>query len=410
MLGAIASGPSTLRGLLMSDDTAALLAGVEALGVGIAVSANQVCMTPPDTLGAQPEAQVNLGHGGTPARFMMALASLGRGEVLIDGSARLRERPMGDGLDLLAQVGIAGTWQGEDGNLPVTIHGGPWNTPRLEVGEAASSQFVSAMLLAAPATEQGICVTFQEPVVSESYVRLTVHELQSWGLDARLQEQDGQLHVIEVPPGRPAPQMREVPPDASSALFWAAAAAILPGSSITLTGVTLEDDQPDSAAIGVLASMGMTTEQTEHGLRCLGPDQLSSPGTIDCALMPDAAPALAVACCWASSQTRLTGLSTLRAKESDRVSTIAGELNRAGFDVTIDGDDLIVVPSDPEATPVTLQTWDDHRIAMAMAVMGLRRGQVEIADPEVTSKSYPGFWVDLGRLYGSTESGDTAPQ
>ena len=316
---------------------------------------------------------------------------------------------MADGLALLQQVGIQSTAHDAAGHLPVSITGDDWTSSTVQVGAAASSQFVSAMLLTAPATKDGIRVEFQSQIVSESYVRLTVHALEAWGIDVTTHQHDGRLQAIDVPPGRPVGGDHQIRADASSALFWATAAAIIPGSIITLPGVSLQDGQPDAAGIHTLASMGLQINVHEDGICCTGPEMLRSVDTIDCAQMPDAAPALAVACCWANRPTRLTGLGTLRDKESDRVATIAGELNRAGFAVRIEGDDLVVTPCHPEPTPVTVQTWDDHRIAMAMAIMGLRRGEVAIADPTVTTKSYPGFWDDLGRLVGSGQSGDTAP-
>ncbi len=407
MLASVSSGPSCLRGLLVSDDTTALLAAVEAMGVQVHVDGASVTLQPPTVLGRSGHVRVDLGHGGTPARFMLAMASLGCGEVVVDGSPRLRERPMGDGLGLLEQVGVAAHALDQQDRLPIEVVGGPWTRRDVRVSRTASSQFLSAMLLVAPAAADGIDLHLAHAAVSEAYLRLTIAELRAWGIPVSVHESDGRVSAVHVDHGRPAGQDRTIPADASSALFWALAAAILPGASMTLEGVQLDDGQPDAAGIRVLAQMGLSLESTSTYVRCVGPPQLTSVGTIDCASMPDAAPALAVACCWASAPTRLIGLSTLRGKESDRVATIAGELNRAGFDVHIVGDDLLIDPANPPSSPVTIQTWDDHRIAMAMAVMGLRRGGVSIEDPAVTAKSYPGFWDDLAGLYACRQSGDT---
>jgi len=243
---------------------------------------------------------------------------------------------------------------------------------------------------------------------SEPYLKLTIAELQEWGVDVTAEHEDGRLARITVPSTPLHARDRIIPADASSALFWAAAAAIIPGAHLTIPRLGLDDGQPDAAAFKVLQEMGLGIENLEEGVRLRGPAQLHAIGTIDCDGMPDAAPALAVAACFADGQTRLTGLGTLRHKESDRVMTIAGELGRAGADVAIEGDDLVIRPVPLPDSAVTIQTWDDHRIAMALAVLGLRRGGISVFDPGCVAKSYPMFWEDLARLYGEARSGDTA--
>ncbi|MDP6986546.1 MAG: 3-phosphoshikimate 1-carboxyvinyltransferase [Phycisphaerales bacterium] len=407
VLAAIAQGRSSLSGVLRADDTDMLLAAMTTLGVSVQGEGSEIAVT-----GGQPlvstKPRIDLGHGGTPARFMLSVATLVDGEVVIDGSSRLRARPMGDMVELLASLGVTVEAVNGSGRLPLRVVGGPWNANCLRVGAMASSQFLSALLLVAPRMPGGVVIQLEAQATSEPYLQLTIDELQEWGLNPSVQYEGDRIARITVMAAAIRPHDRVIPADASSALFWAAAAAVIPGSQLLIPRLQLDDGQPDAAAFGVLRGMGLEIERGEGGVRLVGPSRLSAVGTIDCSGMPDAAPALAVVGCFAEGETRLTGLHTLRHKESDRVRTIAGELGRAGADVVIEGDDLVIRPVPLPDTPVTIQTWDDHRIAMALAVLGLRRGGISVSDPGCVAKSYPGFWNDLARLYGEARSGDTA--
>jgi 3-phosphoshikimate 1-carboxyvinyltransferase len=250
----------------------------------------------------------------------------------------------------------------------------------------------------------GLELVFDGIPTSEPYVLMTLSAMTQWGIDVEIDRAGGHLHRIRVMPSVPTAADVDIASDASSSMFWAAAAAILPHSEITVSRLC-DDGQPDLGGIETLLSMGLMLEdRTQYR----GPAHLRSPGTVDCGGFPDAAPALAVAACYADGPTRLTGLETLRDKESDRVSTVASELGRAGANIVIDGDDLLITPVSLPDTPVIIETWDDHRIAMALAVLGLRRGGIAIANPECVAKSYPGFWENLARLYAEPASGDTA--
>jgi 3-phosphoshikimate 1-carboxyvinyltransferase len=407
VLAAIAQGRSALSGVLRADDTEMLLAAMTTLGVSVQGEGSEIAVTGGQPL-ASTKPRLDLGHGGTPARFMLSVATLADGEVVIDGSSRLRERPMGDMVELLSSLGVNVEAVNGSGHLPLRVVGGPWKANCLNVGAMASSQFLSALLLVASRMPGGLDLQLAAPATSEPYLQLTIAELLEWGLKPSVQYEGDRIARITVLPAAIRPHDRVVPADASSALFWAAAAAVIPGSQFLIPRLRLDDGQPDAAAFEVLRGMGLEIERDEAGVRLLGPSRLSAAGTIDCSGMPDAAPALAVVGCFAEGETRLTGLHTLRHKESDRVSAIAGELGRAGADVRIDADDLLIRPRAMPETPVTIQTWDDHRIAMAGAILGLRRGGISIADPGCVAKSYPGFWDELARLYGKSHSGDTA--
>lgn len=405
VLACLAEGTSHLRGLLRGDDTDALAKALSSLGVDIVLDGSTATIDGGGPLVGGGRT-LDLGHGGTPARFMLAAASLAEGDTVIDGSGRLRERPMKDLIDLLTTLGVE--VQGEGDHLPIRVRGNVWCRRTLDVGRTASSQFLSALLLVAPRMPDGIELRLTEAPTSAPYLAMTIAELRRWGVEVNTGYGHGFAATISVTPGAISPHDRYIPADASSALFWAVAAAITPGTTLLLPGVAIGEGQPDAAAFPVLAEMGLRIEQVEGGVRLFSPLTLRSVGLIDCCNMPDAAPALAVAACMADAPTRLTGLDTLRSKESDRIEAIASELTRAGAGVEVAGDDLHIIPRPLPETPITMQAWQDHRIAMAMAVLGLRRGGVSIADPGCVAKSYPAFWDDLAHFAAATGSGDTA--
>ena len=408
ILAALSRGPSRIEGLLRGDDTDALATGLEALGCHVSFDEAGATVDASGPLAA-PSNPLNLGHGATPARFLMAVACLARGATTVDGSERLRGRPMGDMVDLLGELGVSVEALGRPGCLPMRVQGGDWSRNMLRVGRTASSQFASGLLMVGTQMAGGLELRFDAAPTSAPYLELTLAEMERWGASVQVDRSHGHIVRIQVSASPLACAHRTIPPDASSALFWASAAAILPDSAITLSGLQLADGQPDAQAILALQRMGLSVQRVETGVLLRGPRCLTSLGTLDCEDMPDAVPALAVAACFADHPTRMTGLSTLRHKESDRVATVAGELRRAGGRVRIEGDDLVIEPGMEEVgEAVTLQTWDDHRIAMAGAVLGLRRGGISIADPQCVAKSYPAFWEDHARLYADEHCGDTA--
>lgn len=411
ILAALAHGTSRLQGALASEDTHALAAALRALGADISQDRADTGVLVVRGVGGSPGGGATLAcrDGGTPARFLMAVAALANTPITVDGSARLRERPMGDGVDLLHSLGVACAHDGAPGCLPVTVRGsGRVTGGAREVGATASSQFVSGLLLVAPWFEQGLAIEFAAPPVSESYLRLTIEELRRWGVDVSARMSGtGTLAAVHVPPGPPGPRTAVVEADASSAVYWAAAAAIVEGSDVELSGLARDSAQPDMGALRALAAMGARVEPTSAGFRVActaraGEAPLQG-GAFDCSAFPDGALAVIAVAAVASGPSRFTGLGTLRVKESDRVEALATNLRALGAECAT-GPDWLEVRPIRASRAATLNTYRDHRIAMACAVLGLRLGGVAIADPVCVSKSYPGFWQDLSALAGPTRS------
>ena len=411
ILAGLSNGQSTLSGVLRSDDTDATMEALRTMGAEVEEDGDQVRIKGIESF--QPDrGEIDLGAGGTPARFMIALASLTEGPVVLDGSSRLRERPMAGLIDLLQQLGARIEPLGRDGHLPVRIHPGNLKGGRLQIGPLASSQFVSALMLIGCRLEGGLELSFQEPPTSATYIRLTIAELRAWGVGVQaIEDGDGNLSSITIREGSIAAQDREIPADASSALYWAVLATLQADSIVRLHGLVPADGQPDHQAIGALARVGLKLESDGDVVCCSSNGLPNGWGDLDASGMPDGAMALAIVAAVASAPTRLSGLHTLRVKECDRVAALHDELAKIGYDVRIDGDDLVFRPlSDqhPTGMPAEIETYDDHRMAMGFAVLGLRRGGISIVDPACVTKSYPGFWDDLSRVEVAAGNGDTS--
>jgi 3-phosphoshikimate 1-carboxyvinyltransferase len=418
VLAALADGETRLSGALRSDDCDRLVEALAAMGAGFEWEAGDPTALRVRGVAGRPRAapRVDLGDGGTPTRFMLAVAALASGRTEIDGSARMRERPIDEGVDLLRAIGARAEFPRVPRALPVVIEG-----PRegelldgggLEIGRTASSQFVSALMLIAPWTARGIQLRFTEEPTSGSYIALSLAALAAHGIEAASAYAPVPVHLAAPGAGlrgiRIASQYVsgtriEIEPDASSAVYPAALAAIM-GGEIELVGCSRRSLQPDSWFLDDLAMRGADIEEVARphaapSVLVRSTARLRAHDA-DYARAPDAAVmAMVVAAC-ADGPSRFTGLGTLRVKESDRIESVAAGLRALGGRVETGPDWVVVHPLPATLTPATIAATSDHRIAMAFAVLGSARAGVSIDDPAVVAKSWPGFWEALGLLAG----------
>lgn len=419
VIAALADGESRLAGVLRSDDCDRLVTALAAMGAGFEWDAADPTVLRVRGVAGRPRAapRVDLGDGGTPTRFMLAVAALASGRTEIDGSARMRERPVDEGVDLLRAIGARAEFPRVPRALPVVIEG-----PRegesldgggIEIGKTASSQFISALMLIAPWTARGIQLRFTEEPTSASYIALSLAALAAHRIEAstaygsvpvHLASPGSGLRAIRVASQHVAGAEIAIEPDLSSAVYPAALAAIM-GGEVELVGCTRRSLQPDSWFLDDLDMRGVSVEEAVVADGGTPSVFVRSTGALrghdaDYARAPDAAVmAMVVAAC-ADAPSRLTGLGTLRVKESDRIATVAAGLRALGGRVET-GDDWVVVHPLPERlTPATIAVAQDHRIAMAFAVLGSVRAGVSIDDPSVVAKSWPGFWAALDLLAG----------
>lgn len=382
---ALADGTSTLREVPDGDDSEAMLDCLRALGLEAGREGDTVTVTGGVSHFVRRPVTLPARLAGTTSRFVTAMAALGHAPYTIDGLASLRRRPMAPLHEALTSLGVRVSSQGTPGHLPVVVEGPPDVTAEeVSLRGDISSQYLTALMLIAPYFARGLRVVLTTPLVSRPYIRITAQVMEAFGVPG-VEIGD---RIITVPPGRYQARDYEVEPDASSASYPLAAAAIC-GGTVTVPGLTDASLQGDAAFCHVLGRMGCDVRQDSTGttVRRTGPLHGVD---IDLADLSDLVPTLAAVGAFAEGATNVYGVGFIRNKESDRLTDLCAELRRAGVDATDNPDGLTVRASDPRSA--TLATHDDHRLAMAFALVGLGASGIVVEDPDVVSKSWPGFW------------------
>jgi len=393
---ALADGWCTLDNVADGDDTVAMLDCLTRLGIEVRQNGQTVSVR--GTGGSLPPGPVVLPTrlAGTTSRFLTALAALGPGPYIIDGEAPLRARPMGPLHDALLALGAVVHPMDRQGHLPVQIRAGetPSARPTLRIRGDVSSQYISALMMIAPCLPFGLRIDVTTELVSLPYVEMTAAVMRSFGVDGVRVGVDADRHWIEVDAGGYRAVDYAVEPDASSASYPLAAAAMV-GGRVRVRGLVRPSLQSDVRFVEVLASMGcdVTSDVSGTEVRRTGPLRGV---TVDMRDFSDTAPTLSVVAATASSPTRITGIGFIRSKESDRIGDVVNELRRCGVDAEAEDDGLVVRPGALHGA--SIKTYHDHRIAMSFALLGLVVPGMEIEDPGVVSKSLPGFWQLLDEL------------
>ena len=386
---ALADGESVLEGALVADDTEAMVGCLAALGAAISVEGDRTTVA--GTGGhLAPSAELDARLSGTTARFVLPVAALGSGPYRLDGAEPLRRRPMGPSLDALRSLRARVDAQGEPGHLPVVVHG-PLHGGEISLSGDASSQFLSGLLLAGPAVADGLAVRLAGGLVSRPYVDMTVRVMAAFG--ARVDQEGGLYRVLEAPYRA---RRYVIEPDASAASYFLAAAAIT-GGRVRIEGLGRGSLQGDVDFLDVLERMGADVRWEDDAVEVRGTGRLRGL-TVDLADLSDTAQTLAAVAVFADTPTRVTGIGFIRGKETDRIGAVVRELRRAGIEAEEESDGFVVHPGTPQ--PATIETYDDHRMAMSFALLGLRSPGISIADPGCVAKTFPGFWTAFDALRG----------
>jgi 3-phosphoshikimate 1-carboxyvinyltransferase len=305
---------------------------------------------------------------------------------------------MGHIIDALRATGASVREVGEPGHLPVEVLDGPVAGGEVALPGDASSQFISGLLLAGPAMRTGLTVHLTTDLVSRPYVDMTAAVMRAFGVEVA--RPDERTWVVEPAVYRGTEYAVE--PDASAASYPLAAAAIV-GGSVTVEGLGTASLQGDLAFVDLLERMGATVEREATRTRVTGTGTLHGIEA-DLSQLSDVAQTLAVVAAFADSPTRITGIGFIRGKETDRIGNVVAELRRAGIDAEEEPDGYVVRPG--SVRPATIETYEDHRMAMAFALLGLRAPGIRVADPGCVSKTYPGFWAMLAGLGSATTTGN----
>lgn len=437
LLAALAEGTSTLHDpLLDADDAKVMRDAIAALGAKPTIRGNDLIIEGVAGRWSAPHSShhtttLTLSNAGTAVRFLAAAAWLARAPVTIDGSKRMRQRPIAELADLLRALDCTITYHAADGFPPLTIHppaSGPAGCRTLDVGPTQSGQFISALLLAAAFVPGGLTLRANQGLTSASYIEMTLALLAKLG--AQVQSSLG-MRVIRVAPPLDragiAPFNLDIEPDASGATYLWAAAMLRPGLTVLVPGLRpshdLDDHAPaatsptsehlarslqgDANFVLLLQRMGATVQVSDAGTSVAAPhDAVIHAIEADMADMPDAAMTLAVLASRANAPTLLRGVRTLRVKETDRIAALTTELAKVGTRIDSpfkgDPDALLITPGHDHNNPVEFHTYDDHRMAMALSLLGLVRPGVTILDPWCVAKTYPSFWTHFASLANFT--------
>jgi 3-phosphoshikimate 1-carboxyvinyltransferase len=387
---ALARGRSTLLGALDSEDTQVMIDSLGRLGIDVRHDAAQRRV---EVLGcggtiARSNAELYVGNSGTSMRFLASMVALGCGQFRLDGNPRMRQRPIEDLVTALRQLGVDALSDG--GFPPVTIHAAGMPTGRAVVAGDVSSQFLSGLLMAVPAAAGPVELVVAGTLVSKPYVHMTLGVMRAFGVSMEVEN----LQRFATPGAQQYQACRyAIEPDASAASYFFAAAAITRGR-VTVEGLSRDSLQGDVAFCTCLERMGCQVEYVADRITVTGRSLAGI--EVDMNAISDTVQTLAAVALFARGPTTITGVGHIRHKETDRIHALAVELRKLGAAVAEWSDGLRIEPADRHGAEI--DTYDDHRMAMSMALVGLGTSGVVIRDPGCTRKTYPEFFQDLARL------------
>lgn len=397
LTAALADGESELTGALFSNDTTYMAAALNQLGVtveGDEAAARFLVRGGGGTFTA-PHADLFIGNSGTTARFLTAALPLGRGTYRLDGGPRMRQRPIGPLLQSLRDLGADAVSELSTGCPPVLVRASGLPGGRTRLAGDESSQFFTALLLAAPYAAHGIEIEVAGDLVSKPYLPMTAAVMAAFGVEAAIDETS--WRTLRVRPGqRYTGRAYAIEPDASSASYFFAAAAVT-GGRVRVEGLGPGSTQGDVRFIDVLAAMGATVREEADAVEVRGaPGGRLRGGDFEMGHISDTAQTLAAIAPFADGPVTIRGVAHNRLKETDRIAAVTTELRRLGQAVEEFADGLTITPR--PITPADIATYDDHRIAMSFAVTALRAPGIRLRDPGCVAKTFPDFFVRLAAL------------
>ncbi len=411
LISALANGRTKLTNALFSDDSLYFAKALQTLGFDVQLDEVNHEITVTGLCGEIPVRQAGLyiGNAGTAARFLTALLKLGFGQYIIDGDSRMRERPIGDLVEALNQLVdkdkpvITDPWQMVPDysyiGLPLLITGRGLYGGKARLRGNISSQYLSALLMVAPYAQAPVEIELATELNSKPYVDMTIAIMRDFGVEV---ERDDYSRFTVQPSYYSPITNYQIESDASSASYFFAAPAIC-GGTVKVENISRKSVQGDIRFLDILQQMGCTVTETDNCLLVTGSRELNGVD-VDLRDIPDTAQTLAAIAPFATSPTRIRGIASARVKESDRINATCTELARLGVRVEEHDDGMTIYPT-LNFQPANIQTYNDHRMAMAFSLIGLRFEGVTIENPSCVSKTFPDFFEVLDALRVPSPSG-----
>ncbi|MGB2987150.1 MAG: 3-phosphoshikimate 1-carboxyvinyltransferase [Phycisphaerae bacterium] len=397
---ALADGHSLLTGVLLAEDTRLMVDALRALGIAIAIDENDCVAEVTGCRGHVPAVEAGLfcGNAGTVMRFCTALVALGHGRFQLDGVERMRRRPIGGLVKVLQALGSGVEYLGEEGYPPLVVRAKGLGGGHVSFESPESSQLVSALLLAAPYAHADVLIEVPGALPSVPYLKLTTQVMDRFGVAVLEQYDAASTKFIVEAPQRYQGTTLAIEPDASNASYFLAAPAVA-GGRVTVERLGTESIQGDARFVDVLERMGCRIERRPAQTTVWGPVAGERLRGLDVDLndMPDTVQTLAVLALFADGPTVIRNVANLRVKETDRLASLNLELTKLGARVEERADGLRIHPPE-RITPAVIDTYNDHRMAMSFALVGLRSPGIVIRNPECCGKTFPDFFERFERL------------
>ena len=394
LVAAMARGVSTVTGALFSDDTHYMSASLRKLGVKIDADKKRATFEVHGNGGDIPvsSAELYIGNSGTTSRSLTAYVSLGHGRFVIDGDEPMRRgRPISDLLDALTQIGVSARSQFDNGHLPVIIETNGLEGGKTRLDVSKSSQFLTALLLIAPSAKNGMEIE----IVGDRkmpYIDITLSVMEAFGVQVVSED----YRYFRITGGQQyQPRIYNIEPDASNASYFFAAAA-LTGGRVTVQHLHLDSIQGDVQFVRILEQMGCQVTVSDTGITVTGPRQLKGVD-VDMRTISDTSLTLAAIAPFADSKVIIRNVEHTRWQETDRIHAMVTELRKLGVPVVEHQDGLEISPA--PITPTAIDTYEDHRMAMAFSLIGLKTHGIQINDPECVSKTFPNYFAVLEGLH-----------
>ena len=393
VMSALAAERTALIGIPRCDDIDAMRRALARLDARIEADGRSRLVVEPPTALAGGEMHIDVDLSGVSLRFLLAVAALRRDATHFDSRPPLRVRPNRDMIEALRQLGCDAQAADDEGHLPISVTGPADWAREVAVGTRVSSQYLSGLMLIAPRLPHGLTLRPKDAPVSASYVEITRVEMARRGVPVQLADAD----AIRIDPAPYRGGTVVIEGDASAATYFAALAT-LHASTVRFDNLGAATTQGDFAFFDLCRKLGADVRLERNAASIVGPADLLGIGTVDMQDMPDAALTLMAMAPFLPQDTRITGLSTLRHKECDRIACPARELRKAGVEVE-EGPDWIRIRPVSAPRPARFATYDDHRMAMSLAVFASKLDGCAILDPGCVAKTYADFWEDLAEVY-----------